>query len=137
MKKSLFLSLIVAIVLVPAVVFAASYAWVTTINISYGSSLKGATRDYPSKYHNLWFTPNSADSNATTKVKISAYKPKLFSDELVSTKILSYTVGINAGVDFGNIGTGKHYYYFYTKDGSTNWAGFKANPVTFISRDYK
>lgn len=137
MKKQIFLSLIVAIILVPAIVFAASYAWVTTLSIDYGSTLKGATRDYPYKYHNLWFTPTSAGSGAPTKIKISAFKSKLFHDELKSTKIVSYTVDTNATVDFGSIGTGKHYYYFYTKDGTTHWASLKADPVTFVSRDYK
>lgn len=144
MKKRIFRGILFIILVgLTITVCAAVDGYISTLSISFNSTLVGSSRKYKYNNHKIQIndvTVNYGDTN--TGLVIALYKDGLLSGTLYKRKLVTIKNGNNSEILMGNAGSGKRYYAFGTyqnalKDGDSGhgeqYSGLVSNSVLMKS----
>lgn len=144
MKKRIFRGILFIILVgLTITVCAAVDGYISTLSISFNSTLTGSSRSYKYSKHKIQINEvvvNYGDDS--TGLVIALYKDGIFSNTQYSRKLVNIYNGNNDAVLMGSAGSGKRYYAFGTyqnalKDGDSGhgeqYSGLVSNSVLMKS----
>lgn len=122
-KKILFA---VMLLIMPVAVFAAAASYTSTLYISPGSTVTGASRDYTNSNHKIGIKSDSfPDSSLPHKLIVRIGTKGILGDfNSKAQKTTSLTLGSTVTTTMGNVGSGKRAYQFIARSSTSGNASY-------------